>query len=837
MRDASERPLKRLTRKLGAVIDITRTIDRNSDDGGHADQNGEIAYVFDTNVIQMFLEPYKNPRFAQVFHAPLWEGDSQADTDVNTQACLLAAEYLFSGALPGQRQGRWYMTRAHHEETEHQIGYMVAWGKDIAQRLRKDEDFGKFALKRLKELNAALSLDPHAEREPFLKLAERQGWVPEALAGFAHAPQQEFTDRAIGIRSREACRLLAQDWILEPSDQVVRYRSARIAGKYMDLERLLKPTELDWEEIREESEIWRRYISLIVQGRQSKPKTDAALTADCDALALVTWGNRQTEGWNRRIVFVTGDRTLLDAARQRFVEDIQQRFLFVRPISYFAPVFNPTSANSQMAREAAFKRLQEVLEGAMVPLNLGLLAGENEWRRRARDDFALRVERAPESIVAILADFFPKARDPEWVAENEASLDALVAELSEIESLMLEAFPRLVAERLNKERERFLAEAVGAGTQALANAIDKRFESARSAGVQFSLQLMADALEEFLARTPDEGAASQRAAVEVRLSFSDNRNDPLDYSSMVAWLKAMSASDLHKRMDALVQHPERIFALVALLAFNLESWNDADRYADLAARAAEEGLAGDHDDKERLEHEYYEFLYLRAKSLRFRIAGTRPEIDLSYDDVWRDWMIAAETTLTQCIAHHRAAVEYARELRALSERAALSIAYCEWFAFGELAKLKPLEVAVADAGRALRKAAIDLKGCAKLASQAKVKKRAEDSISRQIILAARRQFNSNIHAARLTARRLAGLWPDLAELFEKIAARLPAPESIEWPNQPAIVDAYESADTGDWETLLNIATGDLSLELDIAVILGLQEAARQGQNLPESRTG
>jgi hypothetical protein len=199
-------------------------------------------------------------------------------------------------------------------------------------------------------------------------------------------------------------------------------------------------------------------------------------------------------------------------------------------------------------------------------------------------------------------------------------------------------------------------------------------------------------------------------------------------------------------------------------------------------------------------------------------------------------MKAAEGTLTLCVRHHGAAGEYARQMRALSERAALAIAYCEWFAFGELAKLKPRDVAIEDTRRALRKAAIDLIACARLATQSKVKKRLEDAtskgISGQIILASRRQFNANIHAARLTARRLAALWPDAGELFEREAARLPQAEAIDWPNRPQIVDAYEAADTDDWKILELISTTDLSLPLDVDVIVGLQEHAQRDRAQP-----
>jgi hypothetical protein len=822
--------LKRLSRKLGAVIDVTRTIDRNSDDGIYSDQGDEIVYVFDTNVVQIFLEPYKNPEFSQVFHTPLWsEGKkNEADREINAQTSLLIAEYLMSGTLPGQKDGRWSMTRAHYREMQAQIEHLAGWGKEISSRIRDDQEFfGAFALDRLRELNAALILNPTDGRETFLRLAERQGLPDDAIRQIADLSDDAFRERAIGIRSREVCRLLAQDWILEPADQIIRLLSDSIAGKYLELEHLIGASADDWKEIRNESQAWREAITL-VQDRGRKTKAGQALTADCDALAMVAWANRQKTPQRRRVLFVTGDRTLLDACRHRYVEAKRPDFFFVRPITHFAPIFNSKSAVSKLATQEAFQRLREVLEATMVPLNLGLLAGEDPERRlRSRDAFALAVDRSVEGVLEALTSSFPGARDIDWARNQEKALGRLVSELRVIELLMLEAFPHLIAERLNKERERFRREAANAGSDALADAIDQRFESAKGAGIKFSVRMMSDAVEQSLKQIDFTRLRTQRAPIQIRLSFSDSPDTHMDYVQTVEWLKVQSAHGLQDMLQRLAKRPASMFALAALLALSLEVWSDTDRYAGLAVAAAEETLRDDATESAR--SDLFEFRFLRAASLRFRLASFRPQEGSSYNDIWSEWLNTASEILDECVQYHAAAGQTSRQMRALSERAALHGAYSEWYAFGKLASLKSDEEASTEAIASLREAVENLATCAQLSDVAEARVRSlgavDQEISRSILEAATRQYKINILAVKAAGERLAAKWPGRKMEIEEVMGRLPAGRNVDWPNMPIIAQAYQLASKRKWNELIALPTDSLTLALDFDVVRGLQTVA------------
>jgi hypothetical protein len=76
MADADPAPpenLARFTQKLGRLTEITRVIDMNRLDGVlGGSKDSSVEYVFDTNIFQMFLQPYSFSRYLELFNTPLW---------------------------------------------------------------------------------------------------------------------------------------------------------------------------------------------------------------------------------------------------------------------------------------------------------------------------------------------------------------------------------------------------------------------------------------------------------------------------------------------------------------------------------------------------------------------------------------------------------------------------------------------------------------------------------------------------------------------------------------------------------------------------------------------
>lgn len=828
---ASHSSLIELTQQLGMLIKISRNIDRNSEDEKYS-TSGEILYVFDTNVVQMFLEPFKNPHFAETFFSKMWRKPhirsvERADEEINTQSCLIAGEYLMSGQLPGQAQGggRWYMTASHVDELQRQVDYLVEQSKANAARIAKDEKYAEFALERILELESVLSLDPTKDRDEFVDMVKTQGLKRRLIEQVKMLDAETFKDRAESIRSHEICRLVATDAIFEPAKQLMRLRTPRILGRRQDLESRLSPTPADWTEIRSDSVAWRETIANILQRQSGKTKTTAALTADCDALALVSWANKRWAQPHQRVVFVTGDRTLLEACRQRYVDDPGQRF-FVRSIAQYAPLFNPTSARSQIERAKAFDRLREVLEGAMVALNLGLIAsGNREQRTHARDWFALLVDRAPESVEDLLRSFFPETVASSWLEQQQSALRKLVEELRSVELLMLEAYPHLVAQRLDIDRQQAFKDAARDGGGSLAGVIGDLLASAKSEGARFSAYMMPSVVEDLLELIEAPEDASQRVSIQIRLPLLET-NQFIDFRETVSWLKGQTPQELAQTLERLSHSPETIFAVAALLAFSLEIWKEAARYADLAARASEEAPTTARRPRTG-GVDRYELLFLRAISLRFRVLSEHQKSDAAGHDNWRGWQGAALAVLDQCYEHHLQLRERARALRAVSERAALHLASCEIALFqSEYGALQSNE-AIAKVFETFESAVRDLEACETLAvfslnrqifwSAGRMSKASE-----AVLHAAERQYLHNVFAARAVAIALDRAAPERRPQLDDALARLPTRTPAPWPNRPLVASAYQLAAEGRWTELSTLTEDDVSLALDRAVIKALK---------------
>ena len=818
---------RQIVRQLGHLIEITRVIDRNREDGIFArEQDRRILYVFDTNVIQMFLEPSRNPQFAETFHGALWGDRQQQRDEINAQSCLLAAEFLMSGTLPGQGDnGVWYMSDAHRSELTQQIGYLNTEIEAIDRRLRTDDHYRAAALNQMEALNAALEFGSDPDRSYVLKLAQKSGLSEADLRGLDALDDDAFDQRAIGIRSREVSRLLALDRIIEPRDQLRRYRSREMSGTRQSLEMVIGMGARHRADIRREANLWYQSFAQALLTRAPGTRSEASLRADCETMALVEWAGRNLPS-DKRIVFVTGDKLLLDAYKKRYIDRLDAGPFLLRPINYFAPLFNPTSAHSYLPaeyREAAFLKLQEALEGAMVALNLGLLSEQDpQYRLRARDHFSFSVETDLDWTIETLSALFPNFFEADRLAKQDGALRALVAELRTLELLLLEAYPHLVAERLVEQQEAFLSYNKNIGS-AIDQGIGSGLTRARSAGLKLSQVLMPRAVTILLGEIQNRADDwPERAVIPTRLSFS-GADTYLDYATEIRRLTALSAADLGKVIARLNRRPPMIFALAAMLAFSLEFWRDAARYSNLAVTASTEmpGLRQSGSDEE----DHYECLYMAAVSQRFRLAAWEPAPSLGFTDPWQEWPTFALDALGKCVEYHTARGELAREIRALSERASLNVSHCEWLIFGDDRLLADVERREGDAIALLVSVVADLTRCDELYPEAVARAEQEQRKGRNgstiVVSAVAKQFRYNVLAAELARETIALRWPAHAELVNELKASLPQKALVDWPGMPEIAKAYLAASRNDTIALAEVDFGRVSLSLDAVIIRGL----------------
>lgn len=835
-----------VVRKLGRLIEITRILDRNTEDASFARGTGaEILYIFDTNVVQMFLEPFRNPQHAEIFHSAVW-GRNYAEYDmINEQSCLLAAEHLFSGSLPGQKHRRWYMSLPHYEELHIQIDWLEREISENIHKLRNDEIYQRRAVGFQERLQWVLSLNPQTHRDHFLELAQQHGASAADLRALEEAAGSAFEERAVAVRSREVCRLLARDKMFEPVDQLRRLRTRALFGAMRPIESAFKPDQAAMEIIEAEEARWNTALHTEIEARPRNSRTKTAIVSDSRTLAHLTWAMRAKVKSHQKIVLVTGDRALYDAYRRRHIQENSGLPFLLRPLSQYMPLFNPRAAESNVAdREEAFSRVREAVEAATVALNLSLFGRndqERENKTRARDYFILESEQPISSEpTPLMRSVVPGLYDDERIKVQNRNLSELVAPLQRVEKLMIGAFPALVALRIAKPEDRndFLDAARRGDGAALSEALRTHLKQASDVAFMYSVPRMPEQVARLLALIGGSGAGlAMRARLSVRLSFPSSPNGSVEGSDEILLTRdeilqrLTDAPDLEALLQVLSARPSRIFAVAALLAFGVELWDQAARFAELAAAAA---MQGDNANGQKTvrEKDHFELLYMRATSLRFLMSSVVPDPQTAFADPWANWLRSAETDLTQCIAYHRRAGDLGREIRALSERASVRLAYCEWFAFGRLREFRVHADNQKDILKVLKRATRDLTECHRRYPKAQARVPMLTPIhsqqSDETLKFAKLQFSLNTAAAKLAAREIVESVGLPAEEVDAILAPLPTPS--DWPRSTELHRmrlAYILASQGDDDGVLEIDVNELSLPLDIAVLAGLQRRARR----------
>lgn len=699
---------KSILNRLARLVERSRILELNRSDAAFLERGGEIFYVLDTNAVQAFLKPSYRPRWIRLFHDTDWDPRaSEAEVDyeklcdeVGAAASLLATEFIL-GSEPGGDRKHILMTVEHLAELEIQIGHFL-------------ED-----LDELEKVNPRLDMERTIKR--ILEIAELRSLdLPEAMkrieADTLFIPPVGILDPAISAGDKEAlrksyiisavCRALATDRLLEPFDQIERLARGDLAGRIRPLEGQFVTTAEEEEQIAEQARFWLGQLQkeMAMRGDRKGPRKPAALPADAKALAYVSWVSREALAPGQRIVFVTGDRLILDAYRRWFVESEEVGSFVARPLAQFAPQYNLSDVGvAGPGLRAPFERTREAVESATFPVILELLRHYREkidgasyhQSARVRDKFCLDVAdgEVPDALVdALIAN--PLSHQPRQLELRIEGLELVAEQLRGVERIVLGMLPALVEERAQNaiERSSDLAEALSSAGRDGADAVaakwlNERFDLAMQEAYAFALPLAAERIRTW--EPPSEQV--QRAPATLRLLLP-LKGRPLPVEQ---WL-AQTVEDRQSALEELVERsPALVFALASWLTFRSKAWSDAVRFADLAGRATQrtsreqrdafvdsEGATIDPDAIRR------ECLYLKALALRMRMASEAPS-SVFDTDVWRrDLERAKEALVESGDLHNDAEPRGTRYLRARSELAAVRLTYCGWGALGRLADLE-----------------------------------------------------------------------------------------------------------------------------------------------------
>ncbi len=710
-------PHLRLLRKLGKLTEIARTIDINRYDGEFRQvPNARIYYVFDTNIFQLFLKPFTYSRYLELFESPNWT-TSRSNFSVNSESALVSAEYLFGGELPLQQNDDVIITSWHHMELSEQIGHLLSEIRQTLSTPEYVEDLGRG----VEYLNELCELLTSHDRPRFESLRDRRGIT--AVADDERLEAQGFSiERRIEIFCiRSICQFLASDRYTEPMEQlrrllgeVVRFNSHSGNPRFeiTDAQRKrFNVIKSDWaKRIREADRAFlaRRRRRLEQSGgdperkpgRSSvgRPRLASSIAHDSAALAWLDVIHELVLEPNERIVFVTGDRVVLNACRRRNADDPGRPFL-TRSVQHFAPLLNLTDADSDLSLigdpRQHFAAMRRAIEQGLALLNLSLdetdsLGRIQRHRVTGRDNFLVDVE---EKDGDILSDYheglFELFFREDWVTEKEAELNQIALPFQEMERLAVSSFSDKILARVESTtalkmfrewRESNLAEEFG---PAIERAMRSLLDEVENATMDFTIRSVPRFVETL---TSEPSRLYQRAVYRVRLELPTPGGARIPIEHYVRDLTQPKGrkrkSDAHletirRRLDLLRDKPALLFCLAIILAFRSERWALAANMAELAAEAIM-------DDGSELRGEIE---YIRSVALRYRLASIYPDLQEAKSDVWLRWLQAAEQAQASALDAFPQNSAPVRHMRSLSELAAVRLAYLEWVAYARIDRL------------------------------------------------------------------------------------------------------------------------------------------------------
>jgi hypothetical protein len=720
---------ERVLRQLQRLMELNADIDRNKSDSTFLRNNTEIKYVFDENIFEMFVRSFEHPDYVTAFppapRAP--DGTRPGEQSAARQSAVITSEYLFSGSLPGQRDQRIYMTEWHFWELWDR---MERQRQNMSDQVRTNSE----AFMQIRApMKALLELKGETRLEPLLRLADRQvaddaaelrrfGWKDDALCRFVFTSQ--------------AARLIASDETTEPVLQLDRIFSDEIAPR-------LRPLHLDYpldaeakRQLPDDTRAWMGRLleerALRRARRTGEERGQGSLANDARSLAYIQSVARGRGQTGPRLVFVTGDHLLFDAYRRWHIRQARSEpFVLRRPLQ-FAPFinFNDTPNDVGGAR-FLFDRTREAVELPLIAFNLGMpsetsshpLTDPPPQAAAQREGLLLQLMQPGDLLANPAIAFFRDRLDDAWLQTQMSATRELRDAWLRLERVAIGANHLLVSRRLEQMQQAFAEIEVEPGAANIGDAVITYVQQLLDRIVANSIRVWFPLAVDFIrtAASPARQGRPSRVPIALRLTLKTDAGTQSDAVEIDGLLDRWAAGDeaavklLHPEQNpSLLLYQHVVFAIAAVISLRNAQWSQASRYADLASAAANL-LPGDATDEAK-QADAAECDYLKALALRFRLGSFSPYRTSVTEDVWNRWVASGVDILERCEAYHHAPSagsrrHILRELRAISERAALRLFYATWIAAPNGEKLPPF-VTPETAFRHLRGAFHDLRCCA-----------------------------------------------------------------------------------------------------------------------------
>lgn len=748
-RAVPEEDIEQVLAQILRLVDVTRDIERNIDDARFDAAGGRMHYVFDENVFEMFVNPKRWKSRTATFHSPFWlrragEPPSRNWSSIAAQSALIASEFLFSGTLPGQRTSDIYMTEWHSWELRDRVGDLTDELSLRARAMppRRGHMFGNL------------------DEQPFLtedlqRLRDHgRGWTADAINRF--------------VITRTAAQALASETVLEPLEQLYRIVSPPLRDRLSNLTDRFPVPPPEFEILARSSEVWMKRLEAEDRRHQNHHRRRGSMANDARSLALIEWAARKCEGTNDRVVMVTGDVVVFDAYRRWYSTLATDSSDYFRPFALrrlvqYAPIFNMNDGLGDItnAREL-FELTREAVEATLLPFNLSLMRAAGDAARveainRGREYFALKLVDAHRLMDDPAIRYFGQKLSDGWLTDSRAQLDALTLLWQRTERAAIGSMFDSVVPRLNDKQFELASGTAEPGAEELRPALTDYVNTLLDKIVEDSIRLWVPLASEFI----DKGMLEllqddiTRSRPPILIRLEGEGDIPDDLAEILSRLRAgtpLVKSIFESQTGKLADQPEILFAIASVLALTRGAWSNAERFADLGMRAA---LMKSRLPR-RNQNGPYEFAYLHSLARRFRIGelapaqseGAQRAIVAHYKD--------ALGMLDECLRHHHARVsplnrQRLRELRALSERAALTLFYGGACALVTHRGLRARFVASREVATTFAKAEDDLAQC--LALERELPESATATPERAAFLTRlRRQYISNAAACAVACQ-------------------------------------------------------------------------------------
>jgi len=424
--------------------------------------------------------------------------------------------------------------------------------------------------------------------------------------------------------------------------------------------------------------------------------------------------------------------------------------------------------------------------------------------------------------------------DEDWLQSRETEYDALRSAWRRIERMSIGANYQLVAQRLDRAQRTRAELAAGGGAAEARGVFISYLRQLLDRIIQNSIKLWFPLAADFIraSQWPGHELHSQpRVPIALRLRIPMRPLGDVDAQKvrlleLDALLDGWGKGDAEaarildvEQNPALSERQYFVFAVAATLALRMGLWSQAERYADLASSSANV-VAALTITENAARDDMAECFYLKAVATRFRLGAFTPYGSPVTENVWGRWLRDAVALLDQCEAQHREQGQILRELRAVSERAALRLFYATWIAVGPPVPSLPFFPAD-EAFCQLEASAGDLRHC--LALEVRARAAVEQDVQRQAFFKRlERQYVTNCAAAEV-----------IAALVGRNHA-LSVPVGLVGQSDPLMCRILDWTQAARYEGMPTVARVDLSAFLVLRQ--KDQKAASYLQDLSENRS-